>query len=316
VSEDDPSFLIFGPERRFLLATSEGLTAETASVSSFAIDSSTGALTFLSRQPTEGGEPCHLCLDPTGTFVLVANHENGSVAVFPLDANGRLGPRTDLLQHVGSGPGPTQQGPHAHHVTFDPAGERVLVTDKGIDHVVVYRLNTTTGKLEPNEHPHGRIHAGAAPRHLAFGSGGEFVYVNGEADMTLVACEYDPATGELREIQSVSTLPEGATGGGWSTAEVAVAPSGRHVYVSNRGHDSIACFAVDSATGRLSPAVHISTGGRVPRHFGIHPSGRWLYAANQESDSIVQFDIDPDTGTLTPTGQVTAVGSPVCILFS
>jgi 6-phosphogluconolactonase len=114
----------------------------------------------------------------------------------------------------------------------------------------------------------------------------------------------------------VSTLPEGATGGGWSTAEVAVAPSGRHVYVSNRGHDSIACFAIDSASGRLSPAVHISTGGRVPRHFGIHPSGRWLYAANQESDSIVQFDIDPNTGTLTPTGQVTAVGSPVCILFS
>jgi len=209
IPQADPSFLAFDPLRRFLFATSEGLTNEQAAVASYEIDASTGDLTWLSRQPAGGGEPCHLCVDPTGRFLLVANHENGSVGIFPIDAQGQLGPASDIRQHTGSGPGPTQRGPHAHHVTFDPSGERVLVTDKGIDQVVVYRLDTTTGKLISNDPSSGRLHAGAAPRHLAFGRDGRFAYVNGEADMTLAACTYDGQTGALQEVQVVSTLPAG-----------------------------------------------------------------------------------------------------------
>jgi 6-phosphogluconolactonase len=318
VAEADPSFLAFHPSGRFLFSTSEGLTSDRAAVASFGIDPTTGDLTPLSRQPSGGGEPCHLCVDPSGSFVVVANHEDGTVAVFPVDADGRLAPFSDLRQHAGSGPGPTQTGPHAHHVTFDPAGERLLVTDKGIDQVVIYRLDTRTGKLAPNDPPFGRLHAGAAPRHLAFGSlaSGTYAYVNGEADMTLAACTYDPRRGALEEIQAVSTVPPGASREGCSTAEVAVSPSGQYVYVSNRGHDSIACFSIDQASGRLTPIDHVSTGGRTPRHFAIDPTGKRLYAANQDSDTIVHFDIDGRTGQLRPTGDVTEVGAPVCLLFS
>lgn len=316
IPEHDPSFLAFDPARKYLFACSEGLTTDTGAVASFAIDPATGALTPLNRRPTRGGEPCHLCADPTGAFVIVANHENGSVAVFPIGEDGRLGEISDFRQHTGAGPGPTQQGPHAHHVTFDPPGQRVLVTDKGIDQVVIYRLDLATGKLVPNEPPFGRIHAGAAPRHLAFGKDGRFAYVNGEADMTLAACSYDASTGTLTEIQSVSTLPIDESNPDWSTAEVEVAQSGKYAYVSNRGHDSIASFAIDSSSGMLTPLGHVSTGGHTPRNFAIDPSGRRLYAANQGSDSIVHFDIDEHTGQLAPDGEVTTVGAPVCVLFS
>jgi 6-phosphogluconolactonase len=316
--EVDPSFLVFDPRRNFLFATSEGLTTETGAVVSYAIDAASGALTPLSRQPTHGGEPCHLCTDPSGRFLIVANHENGSVAVFPIQANGCLDTATDVRQHRGSGPGPTQTGPHAHHVAIDPSGQHVLVTDKGIDQVVVYQLDTASGKLVPNDPPFGRIHAGAAPRHVAFGRSGRFVYVNGEADMTVAACSYDADRGALTEVQSLSTLPPGTAGSDLSTAEIAVlnTSGGEFVYVSNRGHDSIACFATDASSGRLSSLGVVPTGGKTPRNFAIDPTGKRLYAANQGSDTIVHFEIDPGTGGLTPNGDVTRVGAPVCVLFS
>ena len=310
----DPSWLTFDPSRRFLLATNEGLTTELGQVVSFAIDSASGALTELSRQQSGGGEPCHLCVSPDGAFLLCANHENGTVSVFPIDANGRLSEASDIRQHTGSGPGPTQQGPHAHHVTFDPTGQRVMVTDKGIDQVVIYRLDR--GKLMPNDPPFGRLHAGAAPRHLAFNARGNMAYVNGEADMTLAALTYDAGSGVLQEIQSVSTLPEGEHNERWSTAEVALSPSGSAAYVSNRGHDSIAVFAIDASSGRLTPRGHVPTGGRTPRSFAIDPAGARLYAANQDSDTIVHFSLDARTGALTADGQVTQVGAPVCVLFT
>jgi 6-phosphogluconolactonase len=316
IEDLDPSFLAFDPARRFLFATSEGLTDDTGAVVSYAIDSTSGALTQISRQPTGGGEPCHLAPDPTGHFLLVANHLNGSVTVFPIESDGRLSPASHFRQHSGSGPGPTQQGPHAHHVTFDPQGQRVLLTDKGIDQVVIYRLDLASGELVPNDPPFGRIHAGAAPRHLAFGRDGTFAYVNGEADMTLATCTYDAATGALAEVQTTSTLPDAADAEGFSTAEVAVDPAGRFVYVSNRGHHTIATFDINQSTGRVTLAGHVSTGGKTPRHFAIHPSGTRVYVANQDSDTIVHFDVDPRSGRLTPTGDVTEVGAPVCVLFS
>lgn len=309
VAETDPSWLCLHPSRRFLFATSEGLTAENAAVASFAIDPSTGSLVPLSRQLTRGGEPCHLCTDPTGKFLIVANHENGTVAVFPIHADGTLGEMTDFVQHAGT-------APHAHHVTFDPARRRVLLTDKGIDKVMIYALSDA-GKLVANDPPFGRVHAGAQPRHLAFSPDGKVGYVNGEADMTLAAFTYAGSTGAMHEFQVESTLPQGtAPNPDYSTAEVAIAPSGTHAYVSNRGHHSIAVFGIEATTGRLRPVGHVSSGGQTPRNFAIHPNGRWLYAANQESDSIVQFEIDGVSGLLNATGEVTEVGAPVCIVFS
>lgn len=313
--EVDPSFLSFDPTGRFLFAVSEGFGLEGGAAVSYAIDPTSGALSPLSRQPTGGGEPCHLTTDPSGRWLLVANHEHGSVAVLSIGESGRLGSRTDLRQHVGSGPGPTQQGPHAHFVTFDPDKRRVLVNDKGIDQVVLYHLDSTRGVLVPNDPPFGRTHAGAAPRHLSFHPNGRFVYVNGEADMTLCVFSYEPSTGAMEELQFVSTLPDGASREGCSTAQVMVEPTGRFVYVSNRGHDSLAKFAIDPSTGRVTPLGHTPTQGRTPRNFNIDPTGQWLYAANQNGDSIVQFRIE-SSGELVPTGDVTQVGAPVCVLFS
>jgi 6-phosphogluconolactonase len=317
--ERDPSFLALDPSRRFLYSVvehrefaGEGM----GEAASFAVDQETGALTPLSRQSTLGGEPCHLTTDPSGSFLVVVNHEHGSVALFPIDGEGRLQPASDLRQHEGSGPGPTQQGPHAHFVTLDPPQQRFLVADKGIDKVMIYRLDAEAGKLAPADPPFGTLHSGAAPRHIAFHPSGRFVYVNGEADMTVTAFSYDGESGVMEELHHLSTLPEGTTGERLSTAQIVVHPSGRHVYVSNRGHDTIAIFAIDQETGRLTAAGHVSTLGNTPRNFAFNPTGTFLYAANQNSDTIVHFRVDADSGQLTPTGDVTEVGAPVCILFA
>jgi len=180
---------------------------------------------------------------------------------------------------------------------------------------MLYRLDAARGALLPHDPPSASLHSGAAPRHIAFHPNGQYVYVNGEADMTVTAFAFDPERGRMEELHYLSTLPDGANGERFSTAQIMVEPRGRFVYVSNRGHNSIAIFAIDQATGRLSAAGHQPTGGETPRNFNIDPSGTFLYAANQNSDTIVQFRIDPDTGQLAATGNVTEVGSPVCILF-
>ena len=318
VDDTDPSFLAFDPTRRFLFAVGESQEYQglaSGSVSSWLIDPDSGALTFLSRQATLGGDPCHLITDPTGKFLFVANHESGNVAVLPIADDGRLLPVSDLRQHAGSGPGPTQKGPHAHFVALDPAGRLVFVNDKGIDKVMCYELDAAAGKLVPHDPPFARLHPGAAPRHIVFHPNGRYAYVNGEADLTITAFSFDAERGALTPIHHLSTLPEGATGARMSTAQILIEPTGRFVYVSNRGHDSIAIFAIDPDTGRLTALGHEPTQGRTPRNFAIDPEGVFLYAANQNSDTIVQFRIDPATGRLLPTGQVTEVGAPVCILF-
>jgi 6-phosphogluconolactonase len=318
IEADNPSFVAFDPAKRFLFCVNERKDYEGThggAVSSYAIDQTTGNLTFLSKQQTIGGDPCHLCTDPTGRFLFVANHEHGNVATFPIGADGKLEPASDLRQHEGSGPGPTQQGPHAHFVTLDPTGERVMVNDKGIDKVMIYRLDAAGRRLVAADPPFASLHSGAAPRHIAFHPSAKYAYVNGEADMTITAFAYDAATGRLTELHYLSTLPEGASRERVSTAQIVVEPSGRYVYVSNRGHDSIAIFAIDQATGRLTSLGHQSTGGRTPRNFNVDPEGKYLYCGNQNSDQIVTFRIQPD-GRLEPTGDAADVGAPVAIIFS
>lgn len=310
------SFLCFDPSHAYLFAVNETNDfggRETGAVSSFKIEPD-GNLTFVSQQPTEGGDPCHLVTDPSGRVLFVANHEHGTIAVLPIASDGRLGPATDVRRHHGSGPGPTQKGPHAHFVALDSAG-RLLCCDKGIDKVMIYRLDAAARALVPSDPPYGTLHAGAAPRHLGFHPSGHYCYVNGEADMTITAFAYDAASGTMREIHHESTLSPNTTGQRLSTAQLVVHPSGRFVYVANRGHHSIAAFAIDQATGRVSQFQVQSSLGQTPRNFNIDPAGRFLYAANQDSSTIVTFRIDQASGRLDPTGQVTDVGSPVCVIF-
>jgi 6-phosphogluconolactonase len=316
----DPSFLAVHPKSNFLYAIDEGsdpAKTPTRGVSGFALDRATGALTPLNSQSAGSPGPCHLAVDHEGRCVLVANYSGGSVAALPLAADGRLGAPTAVLKHTGSSVNPARQKePHAHVVTVSPDNHYVLAADLGIDKVLVYRLDAKRAALAPNDPPAAVLPPGSGPRHVAFHPNGKFVYVINELLCTVAAFRFDAARGTLSELQVVSTLPAGETvKPGYSTAEVAVHPSGKFLYGSNRGHDSIVVFAIDAATGRLTPVEHQSTQGHTPRHFALDPSGTWLLAENQASDSVVVFRIDPRSGRLTPTGQTLAVPSPVCAVF-
>lgn len=314
----NPSFLALHPNRRFLYAVNE--TSETngepgGGVSAFAVDPVSSGLTFLNQQSSQGTDPCHLTVNPSGTHVVVVNHGSGSVAAYPIQPDGSLGPASDVAQHVGSSVHPRAQlGPHAHSVNFDRSNRFALVCDKGIDKVMVYRLDAASGKLVPNEPPFGTSPPGSAPRHLAFHPTRPYAFVINEIASTLSTFALDPETGAPREVGNVSTLPANYVGRN-STADVRVHPNGRFVYGTNRGHDSIAIFAVDESTGQLTPLGHVSTQGAVPRNLNLTPDGRLLLAANQNSDTIVAFQVDPRDGSLAPTGAVTNVPTPVCILF-
>ncbi|MDD4890481.1 MAG: lactonase family protein, partial [Phycisphaerae bacterium] len=296
------------PLSRFLYAVGEIADFEgrkSGSVSAFAMDRTSGKLTLLNQQPSGGVGPCHLIVDHAGKNLLVANYSSGSVAVCPIGADGRLAPPSDIAQHTGVGHRPKyQKSPHAHSVNLDAAGRFAFVADLGLDKVFVYRFDAARGKLVPNDPAAVAVAPGTGPRHFAFHPTGRFAYVINELGSTVTAFAYDSARGVLTEVQTVSTLPAGvpAVAEETSTAEVAVHPSGRFLYGSNRGHGSIAVFAIDEKTGKLTPISHQSTLGKTPRNFGIDPAGNWLLAANQDSDSIVVFRIDARTGGLTPTG--------------
>jgi 6-phosphogluconolactonase len=312
----NPSFLALHPRQDYLYAVNavpEYDGQPGGSVSAFAVDPASGNLTYLNRQPSRGAGPCHVSVDQTGQWVLASNYGGGSVVMYPVEADGRLGSPSDFVQHVGSGATPQrQQDPHAHSINLDPANRFALVADLGLDRVLVYRLDREPGKLVPNDPPGVATKPGAGPRHLDFHPNGRYVYVINEIDSTLGAYAYDADQGTLREIQTVSTLSAGFSGTN-STADVHVAPSGRFVYGSNRGHDSLVIFAIDEATGRMTYVGHESTQGQTPRNFAIDPAGAFLYAANQDSDTIVTFRVDQQTGTLTATGQIVEIPTPVCI---
>lgn len=315
---DSPSFLTLHPTRPLLYsvnAVPEHDGRPGGSVSAFAIDPVTGRLTFLNRQPSYGAGPAHIAVDRGGRWVFVANYGGGSVAMLPIGGDGRVGPATSVIQHEGSSANPERQaGPHAHSITLTPDDRYALVCDLGIDRVLVYRIDHTAGQLVPNDPPGVAAHPGAGPRHLDLHPNGRTVYVINELGSTIAVYDFDAARGILTERQVVSTLPEDFSGTN-STADIHVSPDGHFVYGSNRGHDSLASFAVDAATGDLTPRGHVSTGGRTPRHFVFDPTGTIVYALNQDTDTIVSFAYDPASGALTPTGQVLATLSPVCLRF-
>ena len=311
----NPSFLALDSRGRRLYCVHGG--DELSEVSAFRIDRPSGGLTPLGSQPSGGPNPVALSVDPTDRILVVANYANGTAAALPIGPDGALGPATDVVRQIGEpGPHPTEQTvPHPHHIPIDPAGRFVLVPDKGLDRVFVYRLDVAGGKLAPGDPPSVQARPGSAPRHAAFHPSSRYVYVINELDSTLTTYGYDPDRGTLQPLQVVSTLPPTFEGRN-TTAEIAVAPSGRFVYGSNRGHDSIAIFAVDEDVGTLEPVGWEPTQGRTPRYFGLDPAGTFLYAANQASDTIVTFRVNPASGKLAPTGQVVPTGSPVCIVFT
>jgi 6-phosphogluconolactonase len=314
----NPSFLAVDPSRRFLYAVNETSHLEGRSsggVSAFAIAPGTGKLTFLNEVPSGGAGPCHLAVDKTGKYVLVANYGGGSLAVFPILEDGRLGEASALVQHSGASVNPQrQEGPHVHSVYLSPDNVFAISADLGLDEVFIYRFDAKRGTLAPNNPAFAIVTSGAGPRHFAFHPSLRFGYVIDELQSTVTVFSYDSANGALDVIQAVSTLPQSFKGEN-TAAEVQVHPSGKFLYASNRGHDTIAVFAINTRKGTLTPVGDVNALGKAPRNFVIDPTGSFLFVANQDSDNIVQFRIDRSTGLLTPTGQVLEVPTPVCVTF-
>ncbi len=315
----NPSFLAAHPNGRFLYAVNEVSRFEklpkTGGVSAFAIDPATGKLKLLNQQPSSGDGPCHLALDRQGKCLIVANYNNGSIGSYPVGSDGMLSQVTGFFQHKGAGAIPERQsGPHAHCVAISPDDRFALVADLGLDEVLIYRLNAAAARMEVSDPPFVKVAPGSGPRHLAFHPNGRFVYLINEMGSSIVTFAYDAQAGTLRQLQSVSTLPKDFKGQN-DDAEIQVHPSGKFVYGSNRGNDSIAVFAVNPKTGTLTLVEIVPTQGKTPRGFGIDPTGAYLIAANQNSDNIVVFRIDQNSGRLKPTGQVVEALTPVSVVF-
>jgi 6-phosphogluconolactonase len=314
----NPSFLAVHPNGHVLYAVNELEKyngKRSGAVSAFAIERDSGALTRLNEQPSEGGAPCYVSVDRSGRVVLVANYVGGSVAVLPLEASGALAPVAYVDQHKGKGPNAErQEGPHAHSIVVNSTNRFALGADLGVDRVFVYRLDVDRKSLHHVDGGDAVMRAGAGPRHIAFHPTLPLVFVANELDSTVATLRFDAERGVLSPLDTHSTIPAGWTGANYP-ADIHVAASGHTLYVSNRGHNSIAVFAIAKSTGALALEQVISTGGDWPRNFSLDPTGRWLLVANQRSDSVLVFARDQKSGRLTPTQQRIAIPSPVCLRF-
>jgi 6-phosphogluconolactonase len=314
----DPSFLAVHPNGKYLYAVNEISTfngGAGGAVSAFSIAAKTGALQFLDQVPTRGAGPCHVSVDKNGAYVLVANYDGGSIASFAVQEDGSLGTASGFVQHSGSGPDKErQEGPHAHWIGASPDNRFALAVDLGLDQVIVYGFDSSKGIFTPMLSGFAKVKPGAGPRHLAFHPNGKFAYVLSEMDSSVTVFSYQAKNGAFSPLETISALPKDYAGRK-EAAEIAVDPSGKFLYTSNRGHDSIAIFEINPAKGTLKSLGQVLSGGQTPRHFAIDPTGTFLLAENQESNNIVVFHIDPATGNLTPTGQTIEVPSPVCITF-
>jgi 6-phosphogluconolactonase len=312
-----PSFLALHPNGRILYTVNESRRyngiANSGSVSAFSIDFKTGGLRLLNTVASRGADPCHLTADRTGRRLFVANYNGGSVAVFPIKENGSLGEASQVVEHNGATKvDPAQGSPHPHSVNVSLDNTFLYVSDLGCDAIFVYNFDKTSGKLTLRSTA--KLKPGSGPRHMAFSRDWRLLYVVSELSATVTTFQHDPATAALYEIQTISMLPEGFMGAK-SGAEIAVDPSGRFLYASNRGSDSITPFAIDAQRGTLVAKGTSSSGGRTPRNFAIDPTGANIVAANQDSGNLVMFKIDPPTGVLSQAGEPLKIPDPVCVLF-
>ncbi len=308
---NNPSFLTIHPSKKYLLAVSENGEGQ---VTSFKIDGETGLLTKINSQPTGGGGPCHISTDSAGKCALVSNYSGGSTACYTIAEDGSL-KKTSFIQHEGSSVVlPRQAKPHAHSVNPGPNDKFAFVADLGLDKVLIYKLDAAAGKI--SAHGAGAVSPGAGPRHFAFHPNGKFAYVITEMTRMVTGFNFDPEAGTLTEFQSITSIPESEREEkGQSTAEVQVHKSGKFLYGSNRGHDTIAVFTVDQDSGKLTHVENEPIQGKTPRNFGIDATGKFLLAAGQNSDSVAVFKIDQNTGELEFTGDKIEVGIPVCVKF-
>lgn len=313
----NPSFLAIDRTKRYLYAVNEvGQYAgkQGGAVSAYKIEYGKGTLHLLNEQATQGADPCHLSIDNKKSALFVANYTGGSVSVMQLRSDGTLGLVMDLEQHQGSGPKEQQKGPHAHCIILDRLERHAFAADLGIDKVMIYKFDRVYAKLTPAKQPFAELPAGAGPRHLTLHPTGKFLYVINELDSTMTAFRYNEVNGTLTHIDTVSTLPGDFSGVSYC-ADVHISPSGKFLYGSNRGHNSIVVFEIDPRSGKLKLVQHVSTQGNWPRNFTLDPSGRFLLVANQRSDNVVTFSVDRSTGRLTPADHIEEIPSPVCLKF-
>jgi 6-phosphogluconolactonase len=314
---DNPSFLAVAADNRYLYAVNEINKfngGETGAVTTFELDRTSGKLRQLQQVSSLGPGPAHLSIDRSGKYLLVANYDGGSIAVFPIQKDGTLGTRTAFVQHSGSSLNKDRQsGPHAHAIQATPDNKFVLVADLGLDEMLVYRFDARTGALSPANPPFLRVAPGSGPRHFAIAPNGKFVYLVNELSSTVAVYSFNGSSGRMTELETISTLPQDFKGEN-TAAEITTDAAGKFLYASNRGDDSITIFTIDARSGKLSPVDRVRTGGQEPRHFTLDPTGNWLFAANQNSNDIRVFRVDPKSGRLTPTSKMVQVNSPVCLV--
>ena len=311
-----PSFLAVHPSLKSLYAVGEtGGRGRAGTVSAFSMDRKTGKLTLVNTVSSAGAGPCHLVVDKSGKNVLVANYSGGSVAVLPIRSDGSLGEHTSFVQHNGSSVDKgRQEGPHAHSINVSPDNRFAVVADLGLDQILVYRFDAGAGKLTPNDPPFAKVAPGAGPRHFTFHPNGKFGYVINEMGSTVTAYSYDAKRGAFTEVQTISSLPADFKGTNYDS-EVITDRAGRFLYGSNRGHDSIALFSIDSAKGTLRFVETVSSQGKFPRNFNLDPTGGWMLVGNQNTDNVAVYKVDRKTGRIAPTGQQIQAPAPICIKF-
>ena len=313
-----PAFFVIHPDGRHLYASNSIMTFRGqpgAAVSAYAIDPATARLTLLNQQPSGGGDASYVSLDATGRYLFVANYQGGNFAAFALQPDGSIGERTAFFQHTGSSVNPERQKhAYAHSIKVDPSNRFVLVADLGLDELFVYRFNARDGSMQPNDPPFVKVAPGSGARHFTFHPNGRFVYLVNEMGSTVIAFAWDSARGTLTEIQTISTLPDGFKGVS-NCAEIEVHPSGKFLYATNRGHDSLAVFAIDASSGRLTLVERVPTQGKTPRNFAFDPTARWLLVTNHDSNNAVVFRIDENTGHLTQNGPPVPILYPFCERF-
>ncbi len=311
---DSPGFVTVHPGGKRLYSICRLPDGQGGGVAAFEISEDLPGLRLLNTQPIGDGGAAHLSLDKTGRCLFTAQYGGGSVAVFPLAADGEILPRSALVEHQGSGPNERRQkGPHPHWVGVDPANRFLFVPDLGVDQVVIYRLDPDTSQIRP--HGIGQCPAGAGPRHMKFHPNGRFAYVLNELQLSVTAFRYDAEAGTLDAMQTISTLPESLQEIPSSASEIRIHPSGQFVYAANRGHDSIAAFRIDPTTGELTFIEREPIRGSWPRNFNLDPTGKWLVAAGRNSNTLAVFRIDPETGGLIFTGKSVSCPTPICVEF-